>query len=354
MVPLRKKKPSCTYLHYANAQWSNVKTKLTLILLLFFFFSAFRELFGFFDLSMSIPPKTCESAYAYCPGRSECFIGNYVTSPGGGANGPWGWNIDLENVDLTDGNTLTCPVYAGAGQCDFENKGTHVGSLIISEDAVTWDFFDGFGGEDFHLYAGKCGANDRGYHLQDGVCDPSDMNSNARNNGRYTLVAPNEDEYGSDAYDPVLTDFSFDINNDEGGFRKGIWKDQGYAAFPLVGDNRRYLSAHSSVCACTAVSGGCTTPPPPSITEVPPEDLEAPEAPETPEAPADVADGTSSTTNRDSGGLSTPGLTSMVVILVAAAVITTGVVVYRRVSASSIQSLSSSSVSEAASLASAV
>jgi len=183
----------------------------------------------------------CNTAYAYCPGRSTCFIGNIITSGGGGTNGPWGWSIDLDGVNFTGGQTLTCPVYAGAGQCDFENKGTYVGNLVISLNSVRWDFDSQVGGEDFHLYAGKCPGNDKGLHLEDGVCDASDMDQFARTNGQYSLVAG--------TYGPVLQTFQFDNTNHlDNAFRKGIWRTQNYQVFPIQNPGRRYLSAHTTVC----------------------------------------------------------------------------------------------------------
>jgi hypothetical protein len=148
-------------------------------------------------------------------------------------------------VDLT--TPLTCILYAGAGQCDV-NKGTDVGSLIIGEDYVTWDF-DGYRGEDFHLYAGKCFANDKGNHLSTGTCDADDMQKFARVPGQYSLKAPSEGKYS-----PALSTFVFDENNHESAdFRKGNWVKENYLVFPLQGSGRRYLSAHSTVCPSTAV-----------------------------------------------------------------------------------------------------
>ena len=192
----------------------------------------------------------------HCPGISTCFIGNFITSGGGGANGPWGWSIDLENVMFSDGGTLSCDVYAGAGQCEFETKGSRVGSFIISENAVVWDLDQGVGLQNAHLYVGQCGANDGGNHLTSGVCSEDDMDKFARTPGQYSLVAPSGDDF-----DPPLAGFSFVDSNDEGSFRKGKWATANYQAFPLSQTDRRFMSAHATVCSCSSLPEGCALPP---------------------------------------------------------------------------------------------
>jgi hypothetical protein len=140
-------------------------------------------------------------------------------------------------VDLTSpGASLTCPIYKGAGGC-VRTDDRIVGTFTITNDSVNWSF-SGHLASDFHLYAGKCQTNDAGNHLSDGVCDLSDMDQFARTPGRYSLVA---------GVDPGVEDFTFSISN-QSSFRKQLWAS--YDLFPLGGAERRYLSAHSSVCEC--------------------------------------------------------------------------------------------------------
>lgn len=67
----------------------------------------------------------CETAFAYLPGNSACFLDlgdTFVTDR-------WGWT----NGPLAAGS-YTIPLWAGAGQCDT-GKGTLVGAVSISYDA---------------------------------------------------------------------------------------------------------------------------------------------------------------------------------------------------------------------------
>jgi hypothetical protein len=64
------------------------------------------------------------------------------------------------------------------------------------------------------------------------------MKQFARVPGKYSLVT---------AVDPGVEDFTFDSSN-QASYRKQLWAS--YDVFPLGGSDRRYLSAHSSVCEC--------------------------------------------------------------------------------------------------------
>lgn len=183
----------------------------------------------------------CETSYVHCGnGISTCFI-DFLGAGGGG--GPWGWSIDLLNVNLSEAE-LVCAVYAGAGQCDFtKDDAVLVGDFVISETAVAWRFSNGIGASDVHFYAGKCQYNDGGDHLEtfDNSCRAAAMRRNARANGKYTLT--------KDSLDPLATEFVFDIlDNNSTEYRKLAWLRQDYEVFPLGGSDRRYLSAHATVC----------------------------------------------------------------------------------------------------------
>jgi len=190
----------------------------------------------------------CETSYVHCGDEiSTCFI-NFL---GGGTRGggPWGWSVDLLNVNLSE-NDLVCAVYAGAGQCDFtKDDAILVGDFVISETAVEWRFGNGIGASDVHFYAGKCKYNDGGDHLEnaDNSCQESAMRQNARVNGKYTLT--------KDPLDPLATEFVFDIlDNNSTELRKQAWLRQNYSVFPLGGSERRYFSAHATVCPTASTS----------------------------------------------------------------------------------------------------
>jgi hypothetical protein len=170
---------------------------------------------------------------------STCFIDNFT--PG---NGAWGWSINLASVDLSDGKTLSCNVYAGAAQCSYATKGVLVGTFIISEISTSWSFVAGVGGSDFHLYAGKCEANDAGNHLLDPnqECDPEDIAQFARVPGQYTLIQ----EFSSSN---LASTFSFDQSNQITNRKSNSnWGTQNYLLFPLGHMERQYLSGHATVC----------------------------------------------------------------------------------------------------------
>jgi len=313
------------------------------------------------EMIMSMPPLDigCQTAYAYCPGRSTCFIPDDTRRLMGGngmnnGGGPWGWNIDLEGLDLAGGDTLACPVYAGAGQCDFENREHTVGELLISYTSVDWYFGLEYGGSDFHLYAGKCPYNDKGLHLTDGTCDNGNMDNFKRSPGQYSLGVETADG-------DLFSSFGFNDDNDEGSFRSKIWATESYVAFPLVPTARQYLSAHAKVCSCGSpgtIVGDCdTTEPPLGLPLLPPvvedEDSSAPSpatsssfAPssspttleETPDSGTPPIEGNGASTS--SSGVS-PGQTALIALVVGAALVV-GLFVARR-SGSSSSSVSSSS-----------
>ena len=180
----------------------------------------------------TLPPTTpeptiqsCHSVYAYLPNRSTCFT-NYSASA-------WGWSIDLDGVDLP----IEIPLYASAGGCDI-SRGFRVGSLNVQETAMTYELDDGFGGKDFHVYSGICPVSDGGAQATTGTCDVSLMAQRARTNGQYPLTAGE--------YIPLLPTFTFDDSTDV----YDNWETS-YDVFPL---NRRYLSAHATVCTCRGLT----------------------------------------------------------------------------------------------------
>lgn len=179
------------------------------------------------------PPNDCQTVFAYCPGLSKCF------RP---ASTQWGWSIDLDQVDLGSGDSLTCQVHTEAGDCGL---GENVGSFTISRDSVEWIFNPGFGAVELELYSGQCEANDSGKHLQSGVCNAESISMYAGSPQTYSLVA--------DGFDPALPDFTLDAT-DNVDFRRGVWESQDYLVFPI---SSRYISAHATVCPCSSseVSG---------------------------------------------------------------------------------------------------
>jgi hypothetical protein len=187
----------------------------------------------------------CETAYVYCPGRSTCL-----------PTAAWGWNIDLNGVDLSGGKTLTCDVYAGAAKCNL-SAGILVGAFVIGHDFTRWEFSAGNGGSEFHLYGGKCQFNDGGDHLVNGgTC----TTGKERTPGSYSLI--------TGQFNPLVSNFQFDTTNDfgAGSYQKphSNWATAIYKLFPLVNDaSRRYLSAHAGVCPCkgsSCVSGSTMFP----------------------------------------------------------------------------------------------
>ena len=70
----------------------------------------------------------CETAYALCGAGSEptCFLDDDTQS-----FNRWGWTHLVTNPF---NQPIECTLYAGAGQCDFENKGAIAGTVKIYAD----------------------------------------------------------------------------------------------------------------------------------------------------------------------------------------------------------------------------
>ena len=91
----------------------------------------------------------CETAFGrkcLCPIENECFLNLGFNR--------WGWSVELNRPDTYQFN-----FYAGAGQCDYDGKGTPVGSAdVIFEDGVVsvenLTINAGFELKEFHFYAG--------------------------------------------------------------------------------------------------------------------------------------------------------------------------------------------------------
>lgn len=93
-------------------------------------------------------PTTCETAYAYGAGRTECFrkMDGLKSNNWGGSIGP------------LDSGTYTFDLYAGGGRCDL-NKATFVGWLHVEHNYATGTkvCFEAAAGavfEETHLYVG--------------------------------------------------------------------------------------------------------------------------------------------------------------------------------------------------------
>lgn len=93
-------------------------------------------------------PTTCETAFAYSAGRTECFINMDGVKPNrwGGSIGP------------LDSGTYTFELYAGAGRCDLD-KATFVGWLRVEHEyasgtRVCFEAAPGTVFEETHLYVG--------------------------------------------------------------------------------------------------------------------------------------------------------------------------------------------------------
>jgi hypothetical protein len=175
----------------------------------------------------------CVSAFAYCPGLSQCLIPDYSSI--------WGWNVDLESLGEED--SLTCPIYANAFNCLIppEGKGLKVGQLTISSNLVKTEIFPPYTAAEFHTYAGDCPVNDAGYHLDNGECKSEMEKLWSRQVGTYSL---------SGALVGVnTTGFAVDDTNYTN-FLSGTWAQNSYEFFPLGGGSsgKRYLSSHTIVC----------------------------------------------------------------------------------------------------------
>jgi len=194
-------------------------------------------------MTQSASLSGCQTSYAYCPGISTCF----TELNGGSGGGAWGWSIDLSS--LQSGQTLTCPVYAGAGQCDL-TKGVEVGQLVITQYSVTWNYYQGVGGQDFHFYSGKCSGCDGGQSLPNSACDPYYEGKYQRTPGQYTLLG------GSYAKGYTSMEYSSSnyINYREG---SSPWGQYQYVPFPIGAGGWQYIAAHSTVCPCGGANQYC-------------------------------------------------------------------------------------------------
>jgi hypothetical protein len=296
----------------------------------------------YFSLSVLLGALTqqayaaCDSAYVYCPGIvgegtadehpvSTCFSEDALLGDlsSHGPNEPtntvaWGWNIDLKEAELHIADnvtgaypTKTCGVYAGAAQCDWENKGTLVGTFSMTKDSVTWNLF-GYGATEFHLHIGQCPYSDGGDHLDDGTgnCVPDEYTG--RVPGSYTLNA------GGLTQGDVTT-FSFNENN----FHNCInneWENITLANGTVVAydpfnyivtdlgeaqEGYHFVSAHAKVCPCNEIECSSTASPTVSASptahtaEPSPAPAVAPYAPNnepTSEAPSEAPSGSPSNT----------------------------------------------------------
>ena len=189
----------------------------------------------------------CMTAYVYCPGMSECFLGTYSNY--------WGWNIDLSLYNASMGS-LVCPIYAGATGClEYpEGNGTEVGIAQITSDSVTYILFSQFGADAFNMYAGDCPVNDGGTSLvsASGECTLKSMQQYARAIQTYTLGAGNK-------YAKLVNYFDFTANNYAAYIEPGSnWATANYNPFPLAlggGNGTRYLSLHTAACLCEVTLG---------------------------------------------------------------------------------------------------
>lgn len=75
----------------------------------------------------------CETAFAYDPDNSTCFLDIDENGDDKGDFNRWGWT---NKVQLGGASTSFIPIYAGAGQCDI-TKGTLVGQLKICVNGQT-------------------------------------------------------------------------------------------------------------------------------------------------------------------------------------------------------------------------
>ena len=184
----------------------------------------------------------CETTYVHCGDElSTCFPNNLVDN--GLVNRPWGWSIDLETASLGDCE-LICAVYSGASECDYGKVGADLlGIAVISENSVAWAIKKGYKVEEIHLYAGRCPFNDGGRHLTNNssqFCDVEDMRENAALYNTYSLT----NNHVSPALKPVFDK----LDNDSTNYRTQEWLNMDYHVFPLGGTDRRYFSAHATVC----------------------------------------------------------------------------------------------------------
>ncbi|WP_169744660.1 T9SS type A sorting domain-containing protein [Siansivirga zeaxanthinifaciens] len=86
----------------------------------------------------------CETAFARDTETSSCFIPDFKR---------WGWTNAYE-----EGAYAELPLYAGAAQCDYENKGALVGSVTVDYSngsvTVTYNINEGYSMSEAHVYVG--------------------------------------------------------------------------------------------------------------------------------------------------------------------------------------------------------
>ncbi|MBJ6369406.1 T9SS type A sorting domain-containing protein [Snuella sedimenti] len=87
----------------------------------------------------------CETAFAMDMETASCFIPDFKR---------WGWTNSYN-----EGDSSELPLYAGAAHCDYENKGTLVGSVTVDysvegEITVTYNINEGYGMKEAHVYVG--------------------------------------------------------------------------------------------------------------------------------------------------------------------------------------------------------
>ena len=133
-------------------------------------------------------------------GREECFIGieGLTNAPCNGKNcedvtfSRWGWTNQFNDTSPATYPT-TLNLYAGAAQCDWEEKGELVGTVTISYDdgtlIVTYNLCGNFDLEEVHIHVGDDGVASKlpkdkkdvytvapgqfscGNHNDDGTCE---------------------------------------------------------------------------------------------------------------------------------------------------------------------------------------
>jgi hypothetical protein len=95
-----------------------------------------------------------ETAFAFGGSAATCFLDIDEDGDGRRDFSRWGWS----NGPIAEG-TYSYGIYAGAGQCDWENKGTHVGTLTVVYSGgsanVTFDIDAPYYLTETHLYVGS-------------------------------------------------------------------------------------------------------------------------------------------------------------------------------------------------------
>ncbi|MHC4281204.1 MAG: hypothetical protein ACYSUJ_13785 [Planctomycetota bacterium] len=111
-----------------------------------------------FQFSCDDPNGKCETAFAFYEPDDENRPGNIAlwdivdVETGEPITNRWGWQIEVH-----EGDNLSKPIYAGAGQNDI-TKGTLVGELVYSYAGgtltVSYNLHSGFTLDETHLYVG--------------------------------------------------------------------------------------------------------------------------------------------------------------------------------------------------------